>query len=325
MKKSTQKTHRAKKSPTMFTSLRNHLIFINLFTTTVILLIAGAIIYNIATGVAFERPAYDQTLYSYTDDVEVIVRDNINREREKSAQSLLTLLLITGATIELIVAVFSYFFAEEAIRPVKKAYESQKLFIANASHEIKTPIAAISANLEAADLSDNKWIKNVELENEKLANINKELLTLARSDLVTEEKREKTEVDLVKLIENELETFRPRVKDKHFKVTLPESLKMTINESDFKEILSILLDNAAKYSDQEISLTLTAKSLEIQNDGATISKAQLAHIFDRFYQTDKTKEGVGLGLSIARSLAAHNRWTLTAASDAGSTSFTLKF
>lgn len=317
--------NRHSRKPSMFTELRNHLIFVNVFTTTVILVLAGTIIYNIAINLAGSRPTYDQSLYEYTDDVEGILRENIDRERRQSAQSLLSLLITTGISVEIVVVIFSYFFAEEAIRPVKRAYESQKLFIANASHEIKTPIAAISANLEAADLSNNKWIKNVERETEKLAHINGELLTLARSDIVTESSAKPEEVDIAELVRSELETFEPRLKNKALEKSIPRTLKTKLNSADFKEILSILLDNAAKYSDQKINLELDKNSLSIKNDGATIEPAKISHVFDRFYQTDKTRDGVGLGLSIAKSLADRNHWTLSAASDADSTAFTLKF
>ena len=92
-----------------------------------------------------------------------------------------------------------------------------------------------------------------------------------------------------------------------------------------KQILNILLDNAIKYSDKKINIEVNAHEITVKNDGTTIEKEKLAHLFERFYQVDKTKNGVGLGLAIANEVAEKNGWKLVADSDKKSTSFTLKF
>ena len=126
------------------------------------------------------------------------------------------------------------------------------------------------------------------------------------------------------LVESSLDSFASRAQDKDFKhhISLPPKVK--INSADFIQILSILLDNAIKYSDTKIDVAITPHSLTVTNDGQTISPEALPHIFDRFYQQDKSSDGVGLGLSIAKSLADRNRWTLNVKSDK-LTTFTLEF
>ena len=84
-----------------------------------------------------------------------------------------------------------------------------------------------------------------------------------------------------------------------------------------------LIDNAIKYSGGKIWLSVSEKELKLKNDGATIPKENLKHVFDRFYQVDKSKQGVGLGLSIAKSLADKNSWKLSVSSDDKTTEFTL--
>ena len=263
----------------------------------------------------------------YTTDVQNIITASINLERKNASQELLTILIISGLVIDIIVAVISYFLAENSIQPVKDAYESQKIFIANASHEIKTPLAAISANLEAADLKNNQWIKNVEIETEKLTVLNTGLLNLARTDLISTAKPPEN-ANLKQLIQDELKTFLPRTKAKNESIVITKKLAdatQKICATDFRELLLILLDNALKYCDQKIDIKLEPHELTIKNDGPLIPEKDLPHLFERFYQADKSSDGVGLGLSIAKSLAERNNWQLSAKISDNFNVFVLKY
>lgn len=257
-----------------------------------------------------------------SENVEQIVMFTIREEKQAAARDLLVMLVVAGVAIEIAVVIVSYLMAEQAIRPVREAYDAQKIFIANASHEIKTPLAAIAANLEAADLSDNKWIANVELEAAKLTKLNSELLTLARTDLVSS--REVSEVDIDTVAHGVVKSFKPRMKNINFTQRIAKSGKVRINEEDFEQILSILMDNAVKYAGSKIRLQVEDHTLILANDGAKIPPDKLPHIFERFYQADKTAEGVGLGLSIAKSLAERNHWKLSVESGK-MVKFTLSF
>lgn len=329
----------------MFNKLRNRLILINLGITTFIIVTVFATIYLVSTKTAENRPpaiqnyameyfnsdndntdnavgSDDSNTKSIPDDLEKVILFSVREEKKNAANNLLVTLISSGLAIEIAVALVSYFLAEEAIKPVKEAYEAQKVFIANASHEIKTPLASISANLEAADIKDNKWIANVELETAKLTNLNNELLSLARTDLVAT--TETVETNLKELTLKVLDGFEPRLKDKCLTKRVETASEVKINAADFEQILSILMDNAIKYSDKNITVKLTNHNLEVVNDGKTIEAEKLPHIFDRFYQADKTAEGVGLGLSIAKAVAEKNHWKLTAKSNK-KTGFTLSF
>ncbi|MBQ3445567.1 HAMP domain-containing histidine kinase [Candidatus Saccharibacteria bacterium] len=301
---------------------------INLGITSVVILGVFGIIYFAATESANRRPPIPQEMTFTTSaseagtDVEKIVTYTIREEKAAAAQNLLITLVVAGVAIEIAVALVSYIMAEQAIKPVREAYESQKIFIANASHEIKTPLAAITANLEAADIHNNKWIRNVERETEKLSKLNSELLALARTDLANAVLAE--EVDLATTARQTIESFEPRISRKQLsvKIDLPEKIK--INSSDFIQILSILMDNAVKYCGKQVRVTINSHELVVMNDGAKISDQDLPRVFDRFYQVDKSAEGVGLGLAIAKSLADRNSWKLTARCDK-MTNFTLNF
>ena len=284
----------------MFKKLRNRIIFTTMAVTGTVVSVVFVLVFVLTTRSVPGRPMMPDALKG----------------------DLALSLILSGIAIEITAAIVSYFMAEEAIKPVREAYNAQKIFIANASHEIKTPLAAISANLEAADIHENRWIKNVERETEKLTMLNSELLTLARTDLVTERKAEDT--NLREVIDTTLENLTPRLQNRTLKkkIVLPE--KTRINRGDFEQILNILMDNAIKYSDSKIILDVNGHKLVVENDGAKISPEALPHVFERFYQADKTSEGVGLGLSIAKSLAERNGWKLSANSGKN-TSFILEF
>ncbi len=308
----------------MFRKLRNKLIFINLGITSLVVVIVFTVIYISSTRIADNRPPMpNDRREEFSEDVENFVEKSIAAERQTAARDLLITLIISGVAIEIMVAFISYFLADEAIKPVREAYEAQKVFIANASHEIKTPLAAISANLEAADIKNNRWISNVEKETAKLTALNGELLTLARTDLVNTVNLE--EVDLGAVLNREIKTFEPRLNGIDFEKYIATGEKIKINVADLVQVFNILLDNAIKYCDKKISVNLAGRELVVKNDGTVISEKDLAHIFDRFYQADKSVEGVGLGLSIAKTLADRNNWKISAKSTDSETEFVVKF
>ncbi len=297
----------------MFHKLRNKFILFNVGITTIVVIIVFSIIYVSTTESAMRRPPIGHIPPAYTNDIKNFVTEMVKNERNNASKELLTILIFSGIAIELCVIIISYFLADIAIKPVKEAYESQKIFIANASHEIKTPLAAISANLEAADIKNNQWIENIEYETKKITSLNDSLLKLAKADtIILNNKRE--QVDLRKIIEKELKTATSRLGE----ITLKKSLKLSIkeiNKDDFCEVFNILLDNAIKYCSSRIEICLLGSEIIIKNDGKLIPKDKLSHIFERFYQVDKSMEGSGLGLPIAYSIIKRNGWKITAETD----------
>ena len=292
--------------------------------TSLVLIVVITAIYISSTRMANNRPPMpNDRREEFSEDVENFVEKSIEEERRIASRELLIMLIVSGIAVEIIVAFVSYYLADEAIKPVREAYEAQKVFIANASHEIKTPLAAIAANLEAADIKNNRWISNVEKETAKLTALNGELLTLARTDLVNTVNLE--EVDLGAVLNREIKTFEPRLNGIDFEKNITTSEKIKINVADLVQIFNILLDNAIKYCDKKISVNLAGRELVVKNDGTVISEKDLAHSFDRFYQADKSAEGVGLGLSIAKTLADRNNWKISVKSSDSETEFVVKF
>lgn len=315
--------------PLMFKKLKRKFIGSTIVASTAILLIAFTTVYLVAYNATMKpgRPK-EQFRVNVSDDVSIMFEERLETERENHLRTLLISLIVTGVSLEIIVAIFAVLHAEASIKPVRDAYTAQKNFIANASHEIKTPLAIIQANLEAADIHDNPWLDNVAKKAEDLAALNNQLLSLARMESGTDEiKLEK--INLKETIEEIASCYTPKLNEKSAKLKInvvkDTNLEKTLNRAEFNQLLNILIDNATKYCDKKITVTISDKEVSVKNDGATIPEENLPHIFDRFYQTDKTKSGVGLGLAIGKSIANHNKWDLKATSDKKSTTFILQF
>ena len=307
----------------MFKKLRNKFIWTNMITATVIIVIAFASIF-FATAVSHREPVNMHREPAESSEMTERFEEVVKNDRANRLQNLGFTLIAVGLMIESLVFGVSYYLSERAVTPVKQAYEKQKEFIANASHELKTPIAAARANFEALGTTEQPWTDNVDMELDRASKLVNDLLTLARTDGRTTSLKKK-EVDVAKIVEKRAQLVKARLGDKALKVNVPKTCKVVLAESDLMQVLDILFDNAAKYSKSFIEVTVNEKSIAVVNDGKTIPADKLEKIFDRFYQTDKTAEGSGLGLAIAKAVADQNRWKLVANSDKKTTTFTLSF
>ena len=294
-----------------------------MITATVIIVIAFASIF-FATAVSHREPVNMHRESTESSEMTERFEEVVKRDRANRLQNLGFTLIAVGLMIEFLVFGVSYYLSERAVTPVKQAYEKQKEFIANASHELKTPIAAARANFEALGTTEQPWTDNVDMELDRASKLVNDLLTLARTDGRTTSLKKK-EVDVAKIVEKRAQLVKARLGDKTLKVNVPKTCKVVLAESDLMQVLDILFDNAAKYSKSFIEVIVNEKSIAVVNDGKTIPADKLEKIFDRFYQTDKTAEGSGLGLAIAKAVADQNRWKLVANSDKKTTTFTLSF
>lgn len=224
-----------------------------------------------------------------------------------------------------------------AIRPVESAWEKQKQFIADASHELKTPLTVILANTRILQShpqqtveTQAQWITSTDEEAKNMRRMVEQMLELARTDAhetpILSEK-----IRLSELVEGCVLCFEPSAYEKD--VTLECSLEPgMILQSDgerLTQLCRLLLDNAVKYAVRGSTVRVSLKRetrktlLQIHNEGNPIPPEELPHLFDRFYRTDKARGegGFGLGLAIAKSTAESLGGTITAEStpDAGTT------
>ena len=201
------------------------------------------------------------------------------------------------------------------VKPVKENFERQKRFISDASHELKTPLAVISANTDVleSEIGENKWLTYIRSESQRMSELVNELLMLARLDDKSGHKLIMTEINLSDLVLMTALPFESTVFEmgKKFDVDVQPDIKCKGDESALKHILTILIDNAVKYSAKhgEISVKLYNQSnkhiIEVYNTGEGIKPENLSKIFERFFRQDESRNsktgGYGLGLSIAKS------------------------
>lgn len=210
--------------------------------------------------------------------------------------------------------------SKKAIRPVAENIERQKQFVTDAGHEIKTPLAIILSNTEAMELynGENKWSKNIKEQVIRLNGLMQNLLTLAKADennITTE----KETVSLSNLTENIINMFSENAALKNITVerNIEPSVNCYINNESFSRLISILMDNAVKYSNENGSINVNLHRenknvfLEISNTCNELPQCPENRLFDRFYRADSARTqkngGYGIGLSAAKSIAqAHN-------------------
>ena len=245
-------------------------------------------------------------------------------DANKETQQVSRLMMVTGAVFILclaVVYVLVRLVSKRAIRPFVENVERQQQFIANASHEIKTPLAVLSANTDLLEMmgTEAKFVDSNKRQIKRLNSLVEQMLILSRYD-EGEAAATKEEVDLVAVTKTIVEEILPVLNEKGLQVefTGEEQTIITTNKSAMTELVRILLDNAMKYTVGEPVITVEAKrnQLAIGNETEPMTKEQVSQIFDRFYRVDssrnRTTGGSGLGLSIAQKIAETNNVQLTA-------------
>lgn len=222
--------------------------------------------------------------------------------------------------------IFSNYMTNESIKPIKKAFEKQNQFISDASHELKTPLAIISTNVDVLlnNSSDSeKWLQYIKSEVGRMSKLTENLLYLSQFDdhnLMTST----TDVNLSELCEHILLGMEAVAFEKNRTLEYKVEPGIII-QGDFEQlsqVLMILMDNAMKYSDENghISVNLSLSSqvnLTVTNDGPGIPEDNIDQIFNRFYKVDASrsqKSGYGLGLAIADSIISHHHGKISCSS-----------
>jgi signal transduction histidine kinase len=257
---------------------------------------------------------------------------------QNANQLLFTSCLVSLITLLLMFILISVF-SRKAIKPIIESMEKQKLFITDAGHEIKTPLAIISANADVLELTggENEWITSIRNQTVRLDKLVKNLLTLAKMD----EDRGKlslAQFDLSETVERAAGPFAAvaEATNKKFTMEITPDKKIIGDESSIEQLVSTLVDNAMKYSNEGGSVRVTLSSakkgskLEVYNTTDQIDTANLDRLFDRFYRADSSRAretgGYGIGLSIAKSIVEAHHGRITVKSEDGrSICFTVVF
>ncbi|MEE1009953.1 MAG: HAMP domain-containing sensor histidine kinase [Agathobacter sp.] len=219
-------------------------------------------------------------------------------------------------------------FSKKILKPVAESYEKQKRFITDASHEIKTPLTIIDANTEIIEMTmgENDWTISTKKQIKRLTDLTEKLVFLSRMD----EENTRLEMEEFSLSEALLDTIHPfssvaKAKGKTLTYDIISDINYYGDEKNIRQLISILLDNALKYSNEngEISIKLYTlgknKIITVWNSVENISSGKHDELFDRFYLLDESRNsqtgGFGIGLSVAYAIVKAHKGTIKAKSD----------
>jgi signal transduction histidine kinase len=255
--------------------------------------------------------------------------------QEQTLQSLSAWLIVLGVLILLLAALGGLWLAERALAPARLAFNRQQSFIADAAHELRTPLTLMRTNAEVLlrgrahmDDDDALMLEDIVTEAGHLSGLATNLLTLARLDAGAAQ-LERDVVDLSALANRLAHRVHTLAQEKHvgLHVDAHEQVLVIGDALLLEQAVLILVDNAIKYNRPGGSVTLRTAPvqgracLEVRDTGIGIAPEHLAHLGERFYRVDKARSreagGAGLGLSIARNIAADHQGTITFASTPG--------
>ena len=252
---------------------------------------------------------------------------------------------ITFIIAMVIVYFISMFIASLAIKPVQQSWKQQKRFVADASHELKTPLTVILANNEILRgkkdktiAEEKQWIDSTIEEAKHMKKLVEDMLFLAKNDSA-DIRIEKTEVNISELAEGDMLQFEPVAYEAGVTLDskIDEDFKLIADGTQMKQLLHILIDNGIKYAISEVEPKVQLeiannqrKEIIVRNTCKEIPKEQIEHLFDRFYRGDAARTrveldsdvaayglggGYGLGLAIAKTIVENHNGTISVKSD----------
>jgi signal transduction histidine kinase len=265
-------------------------------------------------------------------------------DTHKTLSDLLWSFLLVGIVMLAVIFFISRWFANRSIRPVSESWEKQKQFIADASHELKTPLTiimtncgALEANADETIKSQREWLDSIKIGADRMNGLVSSLLTLARAEgMPAQEEKQPFHLDAI--ISDIMRPFERMAQEKNLNISRDIAVTHEIvgYGDAVRQILTTLYENAVKYADEGGSIQVAAHGTKdgiaclVKNTGKGIAPGDLPHVFDRFYRADAARTGednsYGLGLSIAQSMAAQIGGKITAHSEEnGWTEFSFTF
>lgn len=266
---------------------------------------------------------YRYIRYAGEDDVHIIFLD-CGRQIAGYRHALLTTIgvcMVGYAAVFILIFVLS----RRIVKPFSRNYENQRRFITDAGHELKTPITIINADSELLELEigDNEWLKDIQLQTNRLSELTHNLISLSRME--EQVALEMIEFPVSDIVADTVLSFNApsRAAGKHFSAAIQPDLSMYGNEKSVSQLVTILLDNALKYSEASgsIAVSLARRGRNIciscENTVDSISQETVSSMFERFYRADsarrtESKGGYGIGLSIAKAIVEAHKGKISA-------------
>ncbi|RNB89594.1 sensor histidine kinase [Brevibacillus fluminis] len=245
------------------------------------------------------------------------------------------LVVLLGMTVLFmgVAIVTGQFLTRRAMKPILRSYELQRDFLADASHELRTPISILKSGLDVIGMEDgdklsafsHELLRDLQKEAKSAAKMVGDLLLLARTDSGVQEISMDT-FDFSVMAEQVIRSIQGFAQSRQIRLLLhgQDAIMLHADQEKIKQLLYILLDNAVKYTPEQGEITLTTKTtivdhkpklcIMVADTGIGIEPDQLAHIFHRFYRADKNRSrqsgGTGLGLAIAKWIIDAHRGTI---------------
>lgn len=274
--------------------------------------------------------------FSLNEGSSIVIVDNASTK--ELLRNTLLVSLIIYLLLEAIIFIFAKRLTLWITKPVNESFEKQKQFIADASHELKTPLAVIMASsdaLESNPAETSKWLNNIKSESDRMNKLIADLLELAKSEEVND-KSQFVAGNLSKTVEMACLTFESVVFEKGAQLNycVQDGIELEMNQYKIQQLMSILLDNALKHSEKGSEIKVELKKdkdivLTVVNKGEGIPKGEEEKIFERFYRADESRNRsenrYGLGLAIAKNIALAHNADISAFSENGLTTFKVVF
>lgn len=246
-------------------------------------------------------------------DMGTIVALIDNTMEMDNSDSLLRNSFISGISGWFIILILSWFASKAIVAPLEKNDTKQKQFISDAGHELKTPISVISANADilSAEIGDNKWLSNIQYENERMGNLVKQLLELVRAE---DMQQAKETLDFSRLVSGGALPFESVAFENGLSLNteIADEIYVEGNRNQLSQLVSILIDNAISHGSEGKEVTVKLNSTKhhaafsVVNAGQPIPEEVKSRLFERFYRADEARSEdaghFGLGLAIAKAI-----------------------
>lgn len=232
--------------------------------------------------------------------------------------------ILIGIISFLVLSVLAFFLSKKSIEPIKIAFEKQKQFVSDASHELKTPLTVISANADvlSGEIGENKWLEYIKSQTERMNILVNDLLNLTRLENNTSEFM-RVEFNISQAVTNTALPFECQAfeSNKIFELDVEDGIYINGSENHIKQMTAIFIDNALKYSNDGGKVIVSLKKqgertiLSVFNTGDGLKEDEKHKIFERFYRSDDSRSrmtgGYGLGLAIAKSIIDKHKFKIT--------------
>ena len=251
--------------------------------------------------------------YFYRKDNKAVVLDALSEKEAIISTFVVSASISLSAFI--LITILSFLFSKKVIKPYEKNYESQRRFLTDASHELKTPLAIISANLDVIENENqnNKWVESSQEQISRMRNLINEMVSLNKIEELNGNIK-KDNFDMSSSLLEAIGSYDSLSIDSNVKLTydVPENIYINGDENLILKLYGIFLDNAFKYVNKNGFINITLKEnkrkviLTFSNSVDEIDEEKLKYCFDRFYTLDesrsKSRSGFGIGLSIAQAI-----------------------